>query len=90
MSKKMIGDMMRQAQKLNDLAKEHVAITKPVSRRYHEFVGWGIDPADALHPACAESAITFFLTTDDRIIKKMREYTGIAVMNPVQFVIEVQ
>ena len=42
---------MKKAQKLTDLAKEHVAITKTVSRRYHEFVELGIDSADALHLA---------------------------------------
>jgi len=61
---------MKKAQNLTDIATEHVAITKPVSRRYHEFVELGIDSADALHLACAESAGAALLTTDDTIIKK--------------------
>jgi predicted nucleic acid-binding protein len=60
---------MKKAQKLTELAKERVAITKTVSRRYHEFVELGIDSADALHLACAESAGAVLLTTDDVIIK---------------------
>jgi hypothetical protein len=32
----------------------------------------------------------FFLTTDDLIVKKMRGYSGVALMDPAQFVIEVQ
>jgi predicted nucleic acid-binding protein len=60
---------MKKAQKLTDLAKEHVTITKTVSRRYHEFVEMGMDSADALHLACAESAGAVLLTTDDAIIK---------------------
>ena len=60
-------------------------------RRAAEIAALSVPPKDALHLASALVAgCAFFLTTDDRIIKKMREYTGIAVMNPVQFVIEVQ
>lgn len=61
---------LKKAQNLMDLAKEHVTITKSVSRRYHEYVEMGIDPADALHLACAESAGAALLTTDDAIIRK--------------------
>ena len=61
---------MKKAQKRTDLATEHGAITKSVFRRYHEFVEMGIDSADALHLACAESAGGVLLTTDDRIIRK--------------------
>jgi hypothetical protein len=32
----------------------------------------------------------FFLTTDDFVVKRMRGFTGIAVMDPTQFVIEVE
>ena len=40
---------MKKAQNLTDLAKEHVTITKAVSKRYYDFVEFGIDSADALH-----------------------------------------
>jgi predicted nucleic acid-binding protein len=83
---------MNKAQNLMDLAKERIAITNPVSRRYHEIVGWGIDPADALHLACAESAGAVLLTTDDaiiRIIKKHGNQITIEVKNPVEWLMEV-
>jgi len=83
---------MKKAQNLMDLAKEHIAITKSVSRRYHEIVALGIDPADALHLACAESAGAVLLTTDDaiiRIIKKHGNRITIEVRNPVDWLMEV-
>ena len=83
---------MKKAQKLTDLAKEHVAITKTISRRYHEFVELGIDSADALHLACAESAGAVLLTTDDAIIKIIKRHAHqipIEVNNPVQWLMEV-
>ena len=83
---------MKKAQKLTDLAKEHVSITKAVSRRYHEFVEFGIDSADALHIACAESAGAVLLTTDDEIIKIIKRHGNqitIEVKNPVEWLMEV-
>ena len=83
---------MRKAQNLADLAKEHIAITKSVFRRYHEYVELGIDSADALHLACAESAGAALLTTDDSIIKIIKRYGNqitIEVRNPVEWLMEV-
>ena len=83
---------MKKAQKLTDLAKEHVAITKPVSQRYHEFVELGIDSADALHLACAGSAGAVLLTTDDAIVKVIKKHGNqitIEVKNPVEWLMEV-
>jgi len=83
---------MKKAQNLADLAKEHVAITKSVSRRYHEFVEIGLDAADALHLSCAESAGAAMLTTDDtiiKIIKRQRNQIIIDVKNPVEWLLEV-
>ena len=83
---------MKKAQKLTDLAQEHVAITKTVSRRYREFVEMGIDAADAMHLACAESAGAVLLTTDDAIIKVIKRHAHqitIEVKNPVEWLMEV-
>jgi predicted nucleic acid-binding protein len=83
---------MKKAQNLTDLATEHVAITKSVSRRYHEFVEMGLDSADALHLACAESACGVLLTTDDTIVKVIKRYRNqitIDVKNPVEWLMEV-
>jgi len=83
---------MRKAHNLIDLAKEHVTITKPISRRYHEIVELGIDPADALHLACAESSGAVLLTTDDAIIKIIKRHAHqitIEIKNPVEWLMEV-
>lgn len=83
---------MKKAQNLTDLAREHVAITKNVTRRYHEIVALGIASADALHIACAESAGAVLLTTDDaiiRIIKKHDNQITTEIKNPVEWLMEV-
>ncbi|MDD1693187.1 MAG: PIN domain-containing protein [Methanoregula sp.] len=83
---------MKKAQNFMDLAKEHVVITKPVSRRYQEIVALGIDPADALHLACAESAGAVLLTTDDAIINIIKRHAHqiiIEVKNPADWLMEV-
>jgi predicted nucleic acid-binding protein len=83
---------MKKAQKLAELAKEYVAISKTVSLRYYEFAGLGIDSADALHLACAESAGAVLLTTDDaiiKIIKRQAHQIPIEVKNPVDWLMEV-
>ena len=83
---------MKKAEKLVNLAKEHVKITKAVSLRYHEFVEMGIHSADALHLACAESVGAVLLTTDDAIIKVIKRHGNeitIEVKNPVEWLMEV-
>ncbi len=52
----------------------------------------GIDSADALHLACAESAGAVLLTTDDAIIKVIKRHSNqipIEVKNPVEWLMEV-
>jgi predicted nucleic acid-binding protein len=56
-----------------------------------EIANRGVRPTDAIHVACAMAGgCGFFLTTDDLIMRKMQGFAGIAVMNPTQFVIEVE
>ena len=77
---------MRKALNLIDLAKEHVTITKSISKRYYLFVELGFDPPDALHLACAEAAGAVLLTTDDAIIKIIKRHAHqitTEVRNPV-------
>lgn len=48
---------------------------------------FGVKPKDALHIACAmEGDCLYFFTTDDNLIKKMKNRMKIKVMNPVEFV----
>ena len=83
---------MKKARKFLEIPHEHVAITKKVSLRYHDFVKLGVDPADALHLASAEAAGAVLLTTDDAVIKIIKKYPhhiSIEVHNPVEWLMEV-
>ena len=47
----------------------------------------GLKAKDALHVASAiEGGAKYFLTTDDRLIKKLTDFTEIQVMNPTDFI----
>lgn len=51
----------------------------------------GVRAGDALHVACAMAAgCDYFLTTDDLVLKRLRGFSGITVINPAQFLIEVE
>jgi predicted nucleic acid-binding protein len=83
---------MKKIRKFLEIPHDHVAITKKVSLRYHDFVKLGIDPPDALHLACAEAAEAVMLTTDDTVIKIIKKYPyhiSIEVHNPVEWLMEV-
>ncbi len=46
---------------------------------------------DALHISCAVYAkCKYFLTTDKRLLKKAREIKGIKIINPIEFVREME
>jgi len=65
--------------------------TEAIVQKAHEIAGRGLRAKDALHVACAMAAgCDFFLTTDDLVVKRMRGYAGIAVMDPAQFIVEVE
>jgi hypothetical protein len=65
--------------------KESAAILHQASR----FVVQGLHAKDALHIACAmATGCDYFLTTDDIVGKKMREFSDIIVLNPTQFIVE--
>jgi predicted nucleic acid-binding protein len=65
--------------------------TDRILQQAHEIADRGLRAKDALHLACAlATGCDFFLTTDDIVVKKMRGYGGIAVMDPTQFIVEVK
>lgn len=73
------------------LAVVDVEETDAVIRQAHEIAGRGLRAKDALHVACAMAAgCDYFLTTDDVVTKRLRESTGMNVMNPTQFIVEVE
>lgn len=54
------------------------------------FVASGIKTKDALHVACAiEGNADYFLSTDDKLLKKLATLNQIAAMNPVDFIKEI-
>jgi predicted nucleic acid-binding protein len=73
------------------VALADVEETAAVLHRAQEVTNRGVCATDALHVACAiAGGCNFFLTTDDLVVKRMRGFAGIVVMNPTQFVIEVE
>jgi hypothetical protein len=72
-------------------AEVDIGESPQVLRQATELVAGSLRPKDALHVACAiVSHRTFFVTTDDLIVKKMLTSKQIAVVNPTQYLIEVE
>ena len=69
------------------LSKDYQQLDESIRKRARVLEGQSLEPLDALHLACAEEAKAgYFITCDDRIIKR---YQGeaLTVMNPVNYVI---
>ena len=61
--------------------------TESILNKAELIAGMGLKAKDALHVASAiEGGATYFLTTDDRIIRKLTDFTQIHVMNPIDFI----
>ncbi|MCP4401368.1 MAG: PIN domain-containing protein [bacterium] len=74
-------------QKWKALAIDVVYESPTVLSAAHTFQAHGIKKKDALHLACAiEGHCDYFLTTDDKLLKKQQLITPIQVMSPVDFV----
>jgi predicted nucleic acid-binding protein len=72
------------------VAAVEVEESPAVLREARAIADRGVRHADALHVGCAVAAgCQYFLTTDDLVVKRMRGFPGITVMDPAQFVIEV-
>jgi len=85
-------ERMDNAESLLQFAKSRVVIDEDleaIARGYHRL---GLEPFDALHLACAESANAVFLTTDDALIKSIKKHKdkiSTGVHNPVNWLMEV-
>jgi predicted nucleic acid-binding protein len=67
-----------------------VGETAAILRDAQGIANLGVHANDALHVACAiASECDYFLTTDDLVVKRLRGFSKITVMDPTQFVIEV-
>jgi len=52
-----------------------------------ELVSLGLKSKDALHVACAiEGKCDYFLTTDDKVLNKLKNYNKIEVVNPINVI----
>ena len=69
------------------IAAEKIGGTENVIARASEFTRHGVKSKDALHIACAiEGKAEYFLTTDDKLLKKLAETKELVVINPVNFI----
>ena len=61
-----------------------VSETKTIITRANELVIVGVKAKVALHVACAVTAVArIFITTDDKLIKKLSHFDGITALNPI-------
>lgn len=68
-------------------ASVDVEETETIINKANLIVGMGLKSKDALHIAAAiEGGAAYFLTTDDKIIKKLKRFTEILAMNPTDFI----
>ena len=69
------------------IATKKIGDTKNVVARAYEFTRHGVKSKDALHIACAiEGKAEYFLTTDDKLLKKLAKTRELIVINPVNFI----
>ena len=74
-------------QKWQNKAKQDINENEQIIKTANELSSLGIKNKDALHIACAvESNCDYFLTTDDKVLKKLKKYESIAVVNPFTFI----
>lgn len=61
--------------------------TKWIIDKAREIINLGVKSKDALHVACAvASKCDYFLTTDKRLINKLKNFEEIVVINPLDFI----
>ncbi len=76
-------------EKWKTIANIHVFETNMILSIANKISNLGIKPKDALHLACAiESKAKYFITTDKKILNKMKGYSKIFVINPVDFILK--
>lgn len=61
--------------------------TKEILELSESIVNLGVKSKDALHVACAVvTKCDYFLTTDAQLLKKLKDFEKIGVMNPLSFI----
>jgi predicted nucleic acid-binding protein len=81
-------DIRMEIDHLSELASEYVLATEIVHNRAKIYESKGLKPRDALHLACAvTSGAKYFLTCDDRVIKKQHILDiAMTILNPIDFI----
>ncbi|RLC13569.1 MAG: PIN domain protein [Deltaproteobacteria bacterium] len=74
-------------QKWKIFASNVVCETPTILSCGHTFQEQGVKKKDSLHLACAiEGQCDYFLTTDDKLLKKRQDITEVHIISPVEFV----
>lgn len=70
-------------------AKVDIGEAAMVLQRAHVLAGIGLKAKDALHIACAiAGGCTYFVTTDDHLLKRRQDLHDITIIDPTAFVRE--
>jgi predicted nucleic acid-binding protein len=84
-----IEDTIRQRRVLQLLPERRMLLDEAIFDRARHLIGLGIDAADAVHLAAAESLQSnVFLTCDDRLLRrcgKIVDELKVQVFNPVEW-----
>ncbi len=84
-------DIRQEVKYLSTLSSETILPGDAIANKAKEFESMGIKPRDALHIACAlEAGADYFLTCDDKLIKKASQIIGLKILNPIHFIEETE
>jgi predicted nucleic acid-binding protein len=73
------------------IAKQNVLENNDIIKKAEELEEKGLKAKDALHVACAMVArAEYFITTDKEILKKMKDSKEIKVIDPVNFILQME
>jgi hypothetical protein len=76
--------------KWRDTATSEVIETPESLQNASELISMGLKVGDALHIAAAVNGkADFFLTTDDKILRKLSNFGGVMVLDPVRMVAKI-
>ena len=84
-------DVRQEVELLSSLASKTILPGDAIATKAKKFESKGIKPRDALHIACAlEAGADYFLTCDDKLIKKASQISGLKILNPIRFIEETE
>lgn len=70
-------------------ATVRVVESSAVLERARDIQAYGVRAKDALHIACSvEAECSYFMTTDDDVLKKLSDYAIVKIMNPLKYITE--